>query len=271
MKLTTARLDIIRHGESAGNARQRALREDPRYHQFHELYRQDLERGGALSKETLQLAEQLGRTFEHHRAPDWKLPLTETGKEQARATALGLREQMDGQLPDAVLISTHKRAVETYRAMRTAWQELPSLRNDNLVFMEPSLREAEIGKASMYGMWELFFALNAPEHEYRVKEGHLFSYRFPNGENLYTVMDRILPVINMINEEFAGRRVWIIAHHLINLTLRARYENWIIPEEYMKQEEKARSINCGVTTYLATPGQYLGKKQVPAQAHRIFY
>ena len=129
----------------------------------------------------LRHGQSLGNVDEHLFAttPDWKIPLSERGKAQARDAGLRIKKIV-GDAPLAIYVSPYRRTKETLQEV------LPVLPNHPILFTreEPRLREQDFGN------------FQDPERIQQAKKERpqfgRFFYRFPDGgESGADVFDRV--------------------------------------------------------------------------------
>ena len=111
----------------------------------------------------------------YNRVPDYRIPLTELGVEQAKAAGERIRRELDGRKV-SVYVSPYLRAYQTLEAL-----DLGSL--TERVIEEPRLREQDWANFQISGEIE-------DQKELRNAYGHFF-YRFREGESGSDVYDRI--------------------------------------------------------------------------------
>ncbi|MGF6835477.1 broad specificity phosphatase PhoE [Paenarthrobacter sp. TE4293] len=111
----------------------------------------------------------------YNRVPDYRIPLTEAGIEQARVAGEDLRRTLDGQQV-CVYVSPYLRAYQTLEALNLG----PLVER---VIEEPRLREQDWANFQIAGEIE-------DQKELRNLYGHFF-YRFREGESGSDVYDRV--------------------------------------------------------------------------------
>lgn len=123
----------------------------------------------------------------YNRIPDYRIPLTELGVEQARSAGERVRRQLDGQKV-RVYVSPYLRAYQTLEAMN-----LGDLIETTME--EPRLREQD---------WANFQnpAEIADQKELRNAYGHFF-YRFREGESGSDVYDRVSSFMETLYRQWA--------------------------------------------------------------------
>lgn len=125
---------------------------------------------------------------EYSRTPDWKIPLTENGRAQARAAGARLAELV-GSDPLCFYFSPYTRTQQTLQEVLhpIPQEQIVTLRED------PRLREQDTGNLQnskeMVRLWKE-----------RDEFGRFF-YRFPNGENGADVCDRVSSFLEMVARE----------------------------------------------------------------------
>lgn len=234
-------LVLVRHGESEANKLTEKKLQDPEMQKLWHL----CEIRDTITPEIAQLAQQLRRKYSYPR-PDWQLHLTERGREQARQTALALRQEMG--LPQTVFLSPYLRAIETYEAMRETCPELPDLHDTSHVYQDNCLREFELGRAELNGDITLFLALHPEEKEWAEFTG-THHYRFPGGENAPDMLGRVQHWIERVVRDCSDQNVLVVTHDRTILGARHQLERWE-SEDFIAEEKARELINCGVTRYV---------------------
>ncbi len=126
--------------------------------------------------------------------------LSERGLRQAQAAAGGLA----GRAPAAVICSAMRRAIDTATPIAAACG-VP-------LRIEPSLHERRVGV--------LGGLPTSPEHPYWTETLNRWingdtSFSTEGGESFDDIRDRVLPVWNRLADEFADRRLIVVAHGLV--------------------------------------------------------
>lgn len=235
MNNNPSELIIVRHGESELNLLHAKKREDPIYKKFREAYKKN-----PNSLYVKYLANKLKNIYIDPTSDNASL-LTDDGILQSKKTAIGLKKEI--QVPDIIFTSSYTRAMQTLSYMRQGWPEL----KDVEVIVEDELREQELGMVSLYGDYEIFWALNKKEGQlYTLKD--LYSYRFPNGENILDVRLRLKVWYEKACHDFNKKRILLVSHFNTINSLRANFENWN-GAEYLEASDNTPFVNCGVTMY----------------------
>ncbi len=174
-------LMLVRHGESMGNVAAAAAH--------------------AAGAEVIQVG-----------ARDADVPLSPTGVTQAEAFGRWLAEQPPERAPESVWCSPYVRAVQTARtALAVAGSELP-LRIDE------RLRDRELGVLDLLttrGVEARF-----PEEAARRRWLGKFYHRPPGGESWADMALRLRTLLRDLDDDEDGRRVLIVAHDALILTVR---------------------------------------------------
>ena len=123
----------------------------------------------------------------YNRVPDYRIPLTPLGLEQAKAAGERIRRELDGQ-EVSVYVSPYLRAYQTLEALN-----LGSL--TERVVEEPRLREQDWANFQIAGEIE-------DQKELRNAYGHFF-YRFREGESGSDVYDRISSFMETLYRHWA--------------------------------------------------------------------
>ncbi len=237
---------IIRHGESAYNALKALKNADPLYAEFkraHSRRAKDPELARALVDKLLEVG-----TFILG-VSDRDTPLTERGQQQAEVTGAKLKDRI--RLPDVILVSPYKRTHQTLGHMAVGWPELGDVKQ----IEDERLREQEHGIATIYSDWRIFEILH-PEQEKLRRQNGAYWYRYPQGESVPDVRERLRSLNNKITRDYAGLDVMMISHHLTKLGYRANMEE-LDEHGFIDLNKNNKPINCGVTIYKGYPD--LGK------------
>ncbi len=88
---------------------------------------------------------------------------------------------------------------------------------------EERLREQEHGLALLYNDWRMFQVMHPEQEALRTKQGPYW-YRYPQGENVPDVRERLRSWLGTITRDYRGQSVLAITHHLAILGLRANLE-----------------------------------------------
>ncbi len=176
----------------------------------------------------------------YNRVPDYRIPLTALGKEQAAAAGEQIRRQLNREKV-IVYVSPYLRAYQTLEAL-----QLGPLQ-DRLI-EEPRLREQD---------WANFQnpADIADQKELRNAYGHFF-YRFREGESGSDVYDRISNFMETLyrhwNKADYSPNTLLVTHGLTMRLFCMRWFHWSV--EYF--ESLNNPANAGVRTLLRDGARY---------------
>lgn len=197
---------VLRHGESTGN-----------------VAREAAESAGA---DVIDLAER-----------DADVPLTELGREQAKAAG----EFFTGHPPDVVVTSTYRRAWDTARLAAPAG--VP-------IVPDERLRDRELGVLDLltsHGIRERW-----PDELRRKQRLGKFYYRPPGGESWADVVLRLRSLLRDLGTDHPGARVLLSAHEMTVFALRYLLEG--VPEpDLLRAAHTTEVPNGSVTTWERDP------------------
>ena len=203
---------IVRHGQSAGNVARDA-------------------------------AEAAGLAHIDIATRDMDVPLSDLGREQARALGCWFRDMTEAHRPNVVLCSPYVRARETARIV----VETAGLDREAITFnMDERLREKEFGildRLTKHG-------IIAKHPELADQRAHVgkFYFRPPGGESWCDVILRLRNVIDTITREYRCERVLIVAHQVTVSCFRYLFER--LDEQTILEADRTGDIpNCSVTSY----------------------
>lgn len=256
------RLTLIRHDISVYNEMKKRKEADPEHQRFKELY----EKGALTEAETAEMlvvADYL-RTRYGLRRGDWDTPLAKPHSPLGKEVGTALAEA-SSELPDIVYVSPYERTLRTLDGLRQGW---PALREVKTV-EDDRLREQEHGLALLFNDWRVFQSLHPEQRALREVEGRYW-YRYPQGENVPDVRERMRSWQNTLVREHAGQRVLAVTHHLCLLALRANLERWSAAE-FERVDEEDKPINCGVTIYRGDPHQGRDGRLILEQYNKKLY
>jgi len=152
----------------------------------------------------------------YNRVPDYRIPLTELGIQQARETGERIRRQLDGQQV-CVYVSPYLRAYQTLEALGL----------DDLterVIEEPRLREQDWANFQIAGDI-------ADQKELRNAYGHFF-YRFREGESGSDVYDRISSFMETLYRHWSkpsyAPNALLVTHGLTMRLFCMRWFHWSV-------------------------------------------
>lgn len=227
-------LILIRHGESAYNEHQSAVKNSKLY--------KDFLRGlsGDIKVATKEIATELAKiNIDFKNNED--VPLSYVGQLQASTTSSKLKHLVE--LPDVIYISPFRRTLDTLASMGESWPEL----KDVPIIRDDRLKEQNHGQCRQYGDWKLYSFFNSEQRVIREKQG-LYYYKYPDGESIADVQVRTKSLLDDIGKKEKGKKVMMVGHYISFLTIRASLEN-LSPEALMDFNDKNKLVNCGVTLY----------------------
>ncbi|WP_237565770.1 histidine phosphatase family protein [Ornithinimicrobium cerasi] len=210
-KRGVASLTLVRHGESEGNLADRAALEanEPRL---------DLD------------------------LRDADVPLSETGRQQARAVRDHLRSLPEDQRPTAVASSPYRRARQTAE-IAVEGLGVP-------LVVDERLRERDLG--AFDGLTWIGIQQEYPhESERRARVGK-FYYRPPGGESWADVALRVRQVHLELQERYAGERLCVFSHQATIMAFRVAIEG-LEEGEVLDADKSTPLANCSMTVY--EPGE----------------
>lgn len=184
--------------------------------------------------------------------PDWKIPLTAKGKEEAVAAGMKIKE-MCGDTPVIVYFSPYKRTKSTMKHILRAFHR------DQIYVVqeEPRIREQDFGNFQNINNMKKF-----------KKERLMFSrffYRFPMGESGADVYDRVSSFMESLfrlfhRESDKDYNLIIVSHGLTMRIILMRWFRWTVQEfETLVNPRNAvpvvmeRTKKATGTQYLLTP------------------
>lgn len=152
--------------------------------------------------------------------PDKETPLTEIGHMQAYITGCTLMKK--GIVPDQILCSTHRRAVDTAFEIVLGLGPGAITRSGRYpkITYSPLLVERNYGKR--YGYPSSYSKVLFPA-EYKARKARPCLYRPPGGESMYDIYDnRIPPLMKLINK-MKFRTLFVVGHAATNLCVMAQF------------------------------------------------
>ena len=211
------RLWVVRHGESVGNL---ALRQ----------------------------ARKAGLPALHLDLRDPDVPLSDLGREQARALGRWFGALPSAERPEVVLVSPYDRARETAELIvREAG--LPIEQRD--LVSDERLREKELGILDL--LTEEGIAKHHPEQARFRRVLGKFYHRPPGGESWCDVILRLRSLLDTVSLHYAGCRMLVVTHQIVILCLRYLLEG-LTEERLLAIDRDGAVANCAVTEYAFDPG-----------------
>ncbi|SCF43733.1 Broad specificity phosphatase PhoE [Micromonospora matsumotoense] len=173
-----------------------------------------------------------------HRDAD--VPLSDTGEQQARATARWLAGLPADRRPDVAVVSPY------LRAMRTA--ELALADTGIPASVDERLRDRELG--ILDGLTGHGVARRFPDEAARRHRLGKFYYRPPGGESWTDVALRLRTLLGDLRRDHQGRRVLLFGHDALVFLLRYLVEG-LSEAELMGLTREHVIANCSVTGWSA--------------------
>ncbi|RKN40624.1 histidine phosphatase family protein [Micromonospora endolithica] len=204
-----ATLWIVRHGESTANVAASAAE--------------------AAGSELIDLS---------HRDAD--VPLSDTGREQAQATARWLAGLPEDRRPDVAVVSPYLRAVQT-ADLALDGTGIPVSRDERL-------RDRELG--ILDGLTAHGVRRRYPDEAARRDRLGKFYYRPPGGEAWTDVALRLRALLGDLRRDHEGRRVLLFGHDALVFLTRYLVEG-LTEEELMALTRRYVIANCSVTGWSA--------------------
>lgn len=200
---------LVRHGQSLGNVAR--------------------DEAHAAGLELLDLADR-----------DMDVPLSDLGVEQATSFGWWLREQDVGVLPDVVISSPYRRAVDTARTIVEAAGLNTTVRTDE------RLRERELGILDL--LTRRGVEARYPEEAARRERLGKFYHRPPGGESWVDVALRLRSWRDSVAREHDRQRVLVVTHEVVITVMRYLIED--LDEAAALELSRTQSLaNCSLTGF----------------------
>jgi len=178
---------------------------------------------------------------------DVDVPLTEFGREQARAAGALLHER---HTPfDVVYVSPYRRTRDTAAVVVEPFDPQPPQ------VVEERLREREFGLLeglTRRGVREL----HPDEMERRIKVGKYY-YRPPGGESYPDVNLRVHSFLGTLVREHAGQRVLVVTHSVVVLSFRRLLER-LEEDKVLDLDRHDEPRNASLSVYESLAGETAG-------------
>lgn len=234
-------LTLIRHAESAYN-RHKLVKEDSElYQKFKKAYNKD-----PLSPNCKEIALEVVDAFPV-KVGDHDTPLADEDNKNSRVVGQALRNRIE--LPDVIFVSPYERTHQTLNGLVDGWPEL----RDVKIVEEERLREQEHGLSLLYWDWRVFNTLHPEQKILRDLQGSYW-YRYPQGENVPDVRERVRSWLGSLTRDYIEQNVLGVSHHLSILSLRANLER-LNAQEFERLDKEEKPINLGATIYRGDASQ----------------
>lgn len=196
---------------------------------------------------------------------DADTPLLDEEARRAEKVGAALRRVHGVEPPEVIFVSPYRRTKLTLAGLMRGWPEIGKVK----VIEDERIREQEHGLSLVYNDWRVFHALH-PEQKALYKLEGPYWYRYPQGENVPDVRERVRSWTNTIVRDFAERRIMAVTHHLSILALRANLERWDA-RTFQHTDKEDKPINCGVTVYRGYPDEgQNGRFRLDYYNHRFY-
>ena len=174
--------------------------------------------------------------------PDWKVPLTPRGKQQAQEAA-GFLSGKIGNKPVLIFSSPHVRTVQTAEPIRALFPK-------GKYYEDPRLREQEWGNFKEEGL-----SLKTERERYQYGT---FFYRIAHGESGADVYDRISIFLETLFRDFkkvsCPRHIIIVSHGLTIKTFLMRWFHWDVEEfEKIKTPKNCEVMEIARRSFFRKP------------------
>jgi probable phosphoglycerate mutase len=207
-----ARLWLVRHGQSQGNIARDA-------------------------------ADQSGAHEIDIHLRDVDVPLSELGREQARAAGRWFAALPQDERPEIMLSSPYVRAKQTAEII---CREGALADGPGHTIIDERLREREFGifdRLTTAGIRHRF-----PEEAAHRRLLGKFYHRPPGGESWADVILRLRSMLNTINLHYCDRRVLVVCHQVVVLCFRYILEE-LDEAQILSIDKQAEVLNCGIAAY----------------------
>ena len=170
---------------------------------------------------------------------DMDVPLSNLGMEQARAFGGWLASVARDDLPDAIIASPYRRAVQTAEAVAERAKLGP-------VRIDERLRERDLGMMDL--LTTRGFAARFPaEAAHRERLGK-FYYRPPGGESWTDVALRCRSMRESLALEHQDERVLLVTHEVVIIIFRYLVEE-LDERAALSLSQQGAITNCGLTAF----------------------
>jgi broad specificity phosphatase PhoE len=178
---------------------------------------------------------------------DVDVPLSDLGREQARAAGRWFAALPSDERPELILSSSYVRAKQTAEIIcrEGALAEGPAH-----TVVDERLREREFGifdRLTTAGIRHKF-----PEEAAHRRLLGKFYHRPPGGESWADVILRLRSMLNTINLHYCDRRVMIVCHQVVVLCFRYILDE-LDEQQILAIDKQADVLNCGIAEYRFDP------------------
>ncbi|MFB9836350.1 histidine phosphatase family protein [Actinoallomurus acaciae] len=176
------------------------------------------------------------------RDPD--VPLSDTGRRQAKALGRWLAAMPPDERPTVVYSSPYVRAAETARIALAEIGDLP-------IRLDERLRDRENGV--LYALTWRGIAARFPDEMARKRLTGKFYYRPPGGESWADVALRLRSALSDIQRDHPGGRVLVVAHDAVVVLTRYIVER--LTEQDVLEIERTLVPNASLTLWARKDGE----------------
>ncbi|MDP1706869.1 MAG: histidine phosphatase family protein [bacterium] len=229
-------------GESESQFNKRYWLSDPDFREFLKYVAEDPE-NLLIDGLAQTLKEKFGLPIQ-----DSNSPLTSTGIEQVRLTALELQKRIEA--PERIFVAPYTAALETVAIIQKHW---PATRNASII-KDGRLQSQDLGRAVLYHDPRIFMVLNQEQREMIGFYGP-YHYRFPQGESIFDVRERTRGSIGALVREHGGNHIMIVGPSLVTHCLEANFLDNMPEEEFVEfwRQERDGNGHCHISAYRNTP------------------
>lgn len=232
-------ITVVRHGQSTYNELRGKKQRDPEYQAFCEEYKR------GPSPKLVEMAKRMQERFALNTS-DYKTLLSPEGVRQGQITG-GRLPKCGIPPPRVIYVSPYVRTLQTLDAMIEGGFNTHGVK----IVHDDRIREQEHGLSLLYNDWRVFQSIHPEQRIFHELMG-TYWYKYPQGESVSDVRNRIRLFTNTLIREHAGEDVMLVSHHLTLLSIRANFER-LSPEEFIRLDEEEKPVNCGVTLYRCNP------------------
>ncbi|RTK95391.1 hypothetical protein EKI60_00350 [Candidatus Saccharibacteria bacterium] len=126
--------------------------------------------------------------------------------------------------------------------MVLGWPELGAVET----IVEERVREREHGLANLYNDWKVFYTLHPEQQRLHALEGSYW-YRYPQGESIPDVRERMRSEMNTLCVDYPGLDIMIVTHHVSILSLVANVQG-LDSVAFKKLDRTNKPDNASITT-----------------------
>jgi broad specificity phosphatase PhoE len=232
-------VSLIRHDTSAFNVLKPIKEASPLYKEFLESYGKNPD-----SDRSRNLAIEIKEQFSL-KCGDHNTPLAKGSGLNAERMAKNLKTRID--IPDIIFVSPYERTQATLTMMTKGWTELKNVKT----IIEERITEQDHGLVLIYGDMKVFQVLHPEQRDLYTRQGN-YRYRYPQGENIPDVRERLRSWMQTVTRDYKEQNVLAVTHHLSILSFRANLER-LDEQEFLRLDKEEKPINAGVTIYKGVP------------------